>query len=343
MQVADLIPFGDLEEDGLLALAAGAEEHYDHPVARAVVAEAAARQLALPPISQVDFVVAHGVSAYVDDRRVLVGSRHFLEDDEGVDCSAADGPMTGLYAGGKSLLYVARDGVLVGLIALLDRIRPEAVQALAELKRLGIARTVVLTGDHRNAAKALARALPAIDEVLWELKPDDKAIAVEHLKAEGRRVAFLGDGVNDAPALVSADVGISMPNGADLAREAAQVVLMRHDLGALVTAVATARHTQAVVRRSAIASIGINSATMALAVGGLLPPVAAATIHNGSTVGILGYAALARGDDPEHRGKPDAFAPDHGFPALPAPDEGRRAVHPDRHDHNAEVRNADLA
>lgn len=292
MQVADLIPFHGLDEPGLLALAAGAEEHYEHPVARAVVAEAAAHQLALPAISQVDFVVAHGVSAYVDDQRVLVGSRHFLEDDEGIDCTAAEGYAGDLHAQGKSLLYVARGDRLVGLIALIDRIRPEAEQALAALKTLGIQRTVVLTGDHRDAGRALARALPAIDEVCWELKPEQKAKTVQALRAQGQRVAFLGDGVNDAPALISADVGIGMPQAADLAREAAQVLLLREDLQGLVAAVAIARHTQMVLRRCAQASIGINSATMALAVAGVLPPVVAASIHNGSTIGILGYAAL---------------------------------------------------
>lgn len=356
MQVADLIAFAELHEDGLLALAAGAEEHYDHPVARAVVNAAAARRLALPPISQVDFVVAHGVSAFVDDQRVLVGSRHFLEDDEGVDCTAADALEADLYGAGKSLLYVARDGELVGLIALRDRIRPEAVRALADLKRLGIVRTVVLTGDHRDAARALGRALPDIDEVLWELKPEDKAVAVRRLQAEGRCVAFLGDGVNDAPALVSADVGISMPNGADLAREAAQVVLMRPDLDALVVAVATARHTQAVLKQCAVASIGINSATMALAVAGLLPPVAAATIHNGSTVGILGYAALAGrsgrastlpvavGDDgaeppDEAADNIDAGNADDAAPAALAATGARHL----EHSANAEARDADFA
>ena len=279
MQVADLIPFHAFDEPSLLALAAGAEEHYEHPVARAVVAEAAARGLALPAISQVDFVVAHGVSAYVDDEQVLVGSHHFLEDDEGIDCTAAKAHASDLHAQGKSLLYVACGGRLVGLIALIDRIRPEAEQALAALKALGIRRTVVLTGDHRDAARALARALPAIDEVCWELKPEQKAKTVQALRRQGHRVAFLGDGVNDAPALISADVGIGMPQAADLAREAAQVLLLREDLQALVVAVAIARHTQAVLKRCAQASIGINSATMALAVAGSLPPVVAASIH----------------------------------------------------------------
>lgn len=343
MQVADLIPFGALSEDGLLALAAGAEEHYDHPVARAVVGAAVARALALPPISQVDFVVAHGVSAYVDDRRVLVGSRHFLEDDEGVDCTAADALMADLYGAGKSLLYVAQDGHLVGLIALIDHVRPDAEEALADLKGLGIARVVVLTGDHREAARALGRALPSIDEVRWELKPEDKAAVVRQLKGEGRRIAFLGDGVNDAPALVSADVGISMPNGADLAREAAQVVLMRPDLGVLVAAVATARHTQRVLKQAAVGAFGINTATMALAVAGILPPVASATLHNGSTVGILGYAALARRKQapPPGRllGRRDAD-PGAGIAARLNNGAAADAAHPENED--AEARDAEF-
>lgn len=342
MRVADLIPLGALDEAELLALAAGAEEHYDHPVARAVVAEAAARELPLPPISQVDFVVAHGVSAYVEDQRVLVGSRHFLEDDEGVDCSAADDRQAELYGQGKSLLYVARDGRLVGLIALLDRIRPEAELALAALKRLGIKRTIVLTGDHREAGRALGRALPAIDEVLWELKPEDKAAVVEDLRGAGRRVAFLGDGVNDAPALVCADVGISMPEGADLAREAAQVVLLHQDLGALVAAVAIAKHTQAVLKRCAVASIGINSATMGLAVAGLLPPVVAATIHNGSTVGVLGYAALngAKGAVARAWGESGAAA-QSAVERGPIGPRGSELT--DRGNDHVEARDADLA
>jgi Cu2+-exporting ATPase len=128
--------------------------------------------------------------------------------------------------------------------------------------------------------------------VCWELKPEEKAKTVQALREQGQRVAFLGDGVNDAPALISADVGIGMPQAADLAREAAQVLLLREDLQGLVAAMAIARHTRRVLRRCAQASIGINSATMALAVAGVLPPVVAASLHNGSTIGILSYAAL---------------------------------------------------
>jgi Cu2+-exporting ATPase len=298
LKVTDLIPLTDMDEHELLALAAGAEEHYSHPVARAVVAEAQQRGLTLPPISQVDFIVAHGVSAFVQGEQVLVGSRHFLEDDEGVDCFAAASFARRLRGQGKSLLYVARQGVLAGVIALRDQLRPEAAEALALLKERGIRNIVMLTGDHKDTAQAIAEQLGCIDEVHWELKPDDKADIVRRLQSRGGLLAFAGDGVNDAPALISADVGICMPGGADLAREAAQVVLLEDNLKALAVARDIATHTQHVLRRSFQAAVGINSAVLLLAAAGRLSPVTSAFMHNASTLGILGYAAASGGRKP---------------------------------------------
>lgn len=295
LRVTDVLPLkGGLSAPDLLALAAGAEEHYSHPVAAAVVAEAKARGLTLPPISQVDFIVAHGVSAFMQGARVLVGSRHFLEDDESVDCTAADEPGHRLRGQGKSLLCVAREGVLVGLIALRDELRPEAAQALALLRQRGISHLVVLTGDHRETAQAVLAGLD-VDEIRWELAPEDKAEIVRALQGQGRKLAFAGDGVNDAPALLTADVGICMPGGADLARESAQVVLLEDDLLALVTARDIATRTRKVLTNSFRTAVGVNSAVMLLAAGGKLSPVGAATLHNACTLGILGYAALSGG------------------------------------------------
>ncbi|WP_320170488.1 heavy metal translocating P-type ATPase [Maridesulfovibrio sp.] len=291
--VADVIPDNGLDRDGLLALAAGAEEHYHHPVARAVVSEAKARKLELPPISQVDFIVAHGVSAYVEGEQVLVGSRHFLEDDEGIDCSSMNEQGKKLRSEGKSLLYVARSGRLLGLITLRDVLRPEASEALSMLKERGIEKIVMLTGDHRDTAKSIADELGCIDEVHWELKPEDKAELVNKLKESGCRLAFAGDGVNDAPALVSADVGICMPAGADLARESAQVVLLEDDLRILAVARDVAKNTEHILKRSFQAAVGINSAVLLAASTGKLSPVLSAFLHNTSTLGILAYAAAA--------------------------------------------------
>jgi len=299
LKVADVRPLNGLLGSDLLALAAGAEEHYAHPVARAVVAEAKEQKLDLPPISQVDFIVAHGVSAYVEGERVLVGSRHFLEDDEGVDCSAVRTESRALRGEGKSILYVARSGQLVGIIALRDELRPEAAEALGMLKDRGINKIVMLTGDHKDTAKSIAADLGCIDEVHWELKPEDKASIVKELQDAGNFLAFAGDGVNDAPALVSADVGICMPGGADLARESAQVVLLEDDLRILAVARDVAENTQRVLERTFQAAVGINSAVLLGASMGKLSPVASAFLHNASTLGILSYAASAGRKKPE--------------------------------------------
>ncbi len=299
LKVTDLIPLNGMDGEELLALAAGAEEHYSHPVARAVVAEAKSRGLELPPISQVDFIVAHGVSAFVEGERVLVGSRHFLEDDEHVDCFAAVKLGRELRSQGKSLLYVAREGLLVGVIAMRDELRPEAVEAMGLLKERGISKIVMLTGDHRDTANAIAESLGCIDELHWEQRPEDKAAIVNRLKKDGHFLAFAGDGVNDAPALISADVGICMPGGADLAREAAQVVLLEDNLKALAVARDIATQNEKVLKRSFQAAVGINSAVLLMASAGLLSPVASAFLHNASTLGILGYAAASGGRVPK--------------------------------------------
>ena len=290
--VTDIVPAQGLAGTEVLALAAGAEEHYDHPVARAVVREAMRRQVPLPPISRVDFIVAHGVAASIGGEHILVGSHHFVAEDEGIPCDHLEETATALRGQGKSLLYVAREGVLAGLIALRDDPRPESGAVLDALKASGIGRIVVLTGDHKDTALALARHLPQIDELHYELRPEDKAALIERLKSEGRTPAFVGDGVNDAPALVTAHVGICMPKGADLAREAAQVLLLHEDLNTLVVAREAAIRTNAVIRRTFAATIGFNTVVMLLATSGV-SPVLAALMHNATTIGILGYAAMA--------------------------------------------------
>jgi Cu2+-exporting ATPase len=293
LEVTDVIPTGRMTPNALLALAAAAEEHYAHPVAQTVVREARNRGLILPPTGQVDFIVAHGVSAYVNGERVLVGSHHFVAEDEEVDCSPADAQAQITRKEGKSLLYVARKGVLEGMVALRDALRPEAGKVLEDLKTLGIRKLVMLTGDHPDTARAVAGELNALDEVHWELKPEDKAALIQTFQEEGRFVAFAGDGVNDAPALVTAELGICMPGGADLAREAAQVVLLQDDLTALLTARQIAVRTERTLRNCFTATLGLNTVFLLLASSGRLAPVTAAILHNANTVGILGYGALA--------------------------------------------------
>lgn len=292
-EVTDILTFGKMDDNQLLAIAAGAEEHYDHPVANAVLEAANQRDLELPYASEVDFIVAHGVSAYVDDKPVLVGSRHFIEDDEGIDCSVCNESTQDLMNEGKSLLYVSVDGSLAGVVALEDQIRPEAKDVLSSLKKTGIKKIVVLTGDHQTTAKVLAKRLPDIDEIHWELKPEDKASILSEIKSDGSIVAFTGDGVNDAPAMVTADLGICMPEGADLAKDAAQLVLLEEDLNALVNAIEISKNNKKTIVNSFRSAVGINSLILLFASTGKLSPFTAAVMHNTSTLGILGYSALS--------------------------------------------------
>ncbi len=293
LEVTDVLPLDDLDQAQLLALAAGAEQHYGHPLGKAVVRAARERGLTPPALTQADFIVAHGVSAFVDGERVMVGSRHFIEEDEGIDCSRVSEAADRLWRSGKSILYVAHEHHLEGLIALKDHLRPEAATVLAGLKRAGVAELVVLTGDHPQTAQALHRQLPVLDRVHWELKPEDKARIVEEMKAAGRTVAFVGDGVNDAPALIRADVGVSMPDGSDLARDTAQAILLSDNLEGLLTAREISLRSGRVLENTFRATLGLNSAIMLAAATGRLRPLTAALWHNLTTIGILGYAAAA--------------------------------------------------
>ncbi len=294
LELEKVISTSTLNEQELLALAAGAEEHYSHPVAQAVVRAAKDRNLPLPRASQVDFVVAHGVSAYVDGQQVLVGSYHFIAEDEGVDCSAIEQESMELRARGYNLLYISRDQQLLGVLALSDQIRPEARQVLADLKQAGIKKIVVLTGDHASGAEFLKNNLAGLDEVHAELRPEQKAEIIEQLKDSGYTTAFVGDGVNDAPALVKADVGICMANGADLARESAQVILLKDELSALWAARDVADKTFHVLNTCFAGTVGINSLLLLLASTGMMPAAVSATMHNAATVGLVGYAASTK-------------------------------------------------
>ena len=298
LNVTDLVPFNGMTKKGLLFLAAGAEAHYSHPVANAVVRAAGERKIEIPVTGGVDFIVAHGVSAYINDDNVIVGSRHFIEEDEGIDCAQCNRAAEELMKEGKSLLFVAKNGELIGLIALRDEIRTEAVPVLRELKRQGIKKIVVLTGDHEITSRAVAQKLEDIDEIHWNLKPEDKAAIMTGLKEQGATLAFVGDGVNDAPAMMTAHAGVCMPDGADIAKDSAQIVLVDDDLACLNRARAIAVNYRKSIDNSFYSAVGINSMILFLATLGYLPPVISAMLHNFSTIGILGYAAAKNNKKP---------------------------------------------
>jgi heavy metal translocating P-type ATPase len=270
----------------LLALVASVEEHASHPVAKAVVDAAKERDLQHITHGEVDYLVAHGMSADVRERRIVIGSRHYLEEHVGLAFAAHEAVIERLQDEGKTLLYVGDENGPVGLIALRDTLRTDAVDTLARLRALGVRWLMMITGDRRQKAEALGREL-GLDQVFAEMRPEEKAGVIERLQQKGRKVAFVGDGVNDGPALASAEAGIAMPRGADIARATADIVLMDDRLSAVADARDIAARIMRLIRTNFNLAVGINTGILGGAVLGWLSPVASALLHNGTTIGIL--------------------------------------------------------
>ncbi len=288
LQVTDVVVLDEQRwpRDRLLAVTASIEEHASHPIAQAIVRKARAEKLNHIDHGEVDYLVAHGMSCPVDGDRLLIGSRHYLEEHEQVRFDTFQAQIAELESAGKTLLYVGTSSEAIGLIGLRDTVRPEAAEVLLQLRRLGVRHLVMLTGDHRSRAQALADDI-GIDEVFAEQVPEDKAKVIGNLRAAGRKVAFVGDGVNDGPALIAADVGIAMSRGAELARATADVVLLEDQLSLLPNALFIAKKTMQLVAVNYRAAITVNTGVMLGAALGWLNPISTAVLHNGTTVALL--------------------------------------------------------
>ncbi len=284
--VAQVVPFGGIDEDEALRLAACLEEHYPHSMANAIVSEAKQRGLRHEERhSSVEYVVAHGISSSVDGRKVVIGSYHFVFEDEGCVVPESERARFDAISDEYSHLYLAVSGVLAAVICICDPLRTEAPAAIAALKALGIGKVVMMTGDSERTARAVA-AKVGVDEYFSEVLPEDKArfISAEH--AAGRRVIMVGDGVNDSPALSEADAGIAISEGAAIAREIADITVSADDLNALVTLKAL---SDALMRRIGVnyrTIISFNLMLIVLGVAGVLPPATSALLHNASTIAI---------------------------------------------------------
>jgi heavy metal translocating P-type ATPase len=272
--------------DDLIFLAASVEEHYFHPLAIAVVSAARAAHGRHFDHTEVEFVVAHGVASEIDGKRIIIGSRHFVEEDEGIDVTKHERIVKRLYRAGKTLLYIGHGGKLIGLLALKDQPRENGAAIVRRLRALGARRILMLTGDHRERAAELAGSL-GLDDFYAELLPADKAAIIEKMKADGARIAFIGDGINDAPALSSAHVGIAMQKGADIARMSADIALLEDDIARIADAKAIADRAMRLIDANYRLAVGLNTAILGAAALGALRPIAAATLHNGATLGIL--------------------------------------------------------
>ncbi|MCU0734539.1 MAG: heavy metal translocating P-type ATPase [Methylotetracoccus sp.] len=294
LEVTDVVPLrGERSEHELLAVVASLEEHTRHPFAEAVVRQAQHAGVGHIGHGDVEYIVAHGLKAGVNGNTLLLGSRHFLEDHEGIDFACCEGEIERLEAEGKTLLHVAEDGAVVGLLALRDSLRPDAAETLSRLRRLGVKQLIMLTGDHPDKAHALALDLD-LDQVYARRHPEDKAELIRELAAAGHRIVFVGDGVNDAPGLASAAVSVCMPRGATISRELAGMLLLRDRLSDLAIARELALDAVARVRSNFTLDVWLNSAVLLGASAGLLHPLAASLLHNSATLAIMLRAANPR-------------------------------------------------
>ena len=285
-QVVDIIPFSNSEKDDVLRLAACLEEHFPHSMANAVVRAAREQGLAHEEMhSEVEYIVAHGIASRVGGERVVIGSYHFVFEDEHCIVPADEQEKFDQMPAEYSHLYMAASGQLVGVICIADPLRPEAASVLRQLHKLGIRNTVMMTGDSYRTAEAIARQV-GVDQFFAEVLPEDKANFVQKAKAEGRTVVMIGDGINDSPALSAADIGIAINSGAAIAREIADVTIKADSLEELVTLKTIANALQHRVSSNYRFVLSFNSTLIALGALGILQPATSAMLHNLSTIGI---------------------------------------------------------
>lgn len=283
-RVAEVITFGGRDADEMLRLAACLEEHYPHSIANAVVAEAEKKGLVHEEFhSKVEYVVAHGISSTVDGERVLIGSHHFIIEDE--KCAPPDERIFRHLPKEYSHLYLAIGGEVAAVICIEDPLRAEAADVIKKLHESGISRVVMMTGDNERTAKAVAEKV-GVDEYRAEVLPEDKAAFIRAEHEVGRKVIMIGDGVNDSPALSEADAGIAISTGAAIAREIADITISADDLYSLVE---LKRLSSALMERigwNYRTIISFNGALIVLGVLGVLPPATSALLHNASTLAI---------------------------------------------------------
>lgn len=285
-RVAQVVPFGGKEEAEMLRLAACLEEHFPHSMANAVVEEAKRRGLRHEEYhSKVEYLVAHGIASTVDGERVLIGSAHFVFEDEGCVIPEGEQERFDALPPEYSHLYLAVGGQLAAVICISDPLREEAKEVLSALRTLGITSTVMLTGDSYRTAAAIA-AQVGVDDFRAGVLPADKAEYVARLRREGHTVLMVGDGINDSPALSEADTGIAISDGAAIAREIADITIAADSLWELVELRRISMALMARIHSNYRFVIGFNGALIALGVAGVLPPATSATLHNLSTLGV---------------------------------------------------------
>lgn len=283
--VVDVVNFNDeYSSDDMLRVAACLEEHFPHSMAKAVVDAASKRGLSHEEMhTKVEYIVAHGIATSINGKRTVIGSYHFVFEDEKCVVPAGKEPLFESLPLYYSHLYLAIEGKLSAVICIEDPLRDEAAAVVTSLKKAGISKVVMMTGDSERTASVIAKKV-GVDEYYAEVLPEDKAAFVEKEKAKGRKVIMIGDGINDSPALSAADVGIAISDGAEIAREIADITVGSDDLYQIVTLKYIGNALMKRIKSNYRKIVGFNSGLIALGVAGVLPPTTTALLHNGSTI-----------------------------------------------------------
>ena len=289
--VKQVVAFNGMSENELLRIAACLEEHFPHSIAKAVVQAAVERRLVHEELhSKVEYIVAHGISSKINDKKVVIGSYHFVFEDE--KCAVPDGMMEAFekLPSECSHLFMAIDYELAAVICIEDPLREEAANVIRELKEAGISKVVMMTGDSDRTAKAIASRV-GVDEYYSEVLPEDKASFVEAEKKAGRKVIMIGDGINDSPALSAADIGIAISDGAEIAREIADITVGADSLNELVTLKLISNGLMKRIHKNYRFIVSFNTGLILLGVAGILQPATSALLHNTSTL-IIGLKSM---------------------------------------------------
>lgn len=283
--VVDVVNFNDeYSSDDMLRVAACLEEHFPHSMAKAVVDAASKKGLSHEEMhTKVEYIVAHGIATSINGKRTVIGSYHFVFEDEKCVVPAGKESLFELLPLYYSHLYLAIEGKLSAVICIEDPLRDEAAAVVTSLKKAGISKVVMMTGDSERTASVIAKKV-GVDEYYAEVLPEDKAAFVEKEKAKGRKVIMIGDGINDSPALSAANVGIAISDGAEIAREIADITVGSDDLYQIVTLKYISNALMKRIKSNYRKIVGFNSGLIALGVAGVLPPTTTALLHNGSTI-----------------------------------------------------------
>lgn len=302
--LSDIVPVHpDYDRKSVLKLAACLEEHFPHPVSRAIVRAAQTEGVYHDDEdhdTEVRYIVAHGICSSVNGKKCVLGSRHFVGDDEGVDLALAQPVVDHLAQEGKSVLYFAVGGELVGILGIEDPLRAEAIDTIRELRSRGIKRIVMLTGDDERTAATVAAKL-GLDDYRAQVLPEEKAAHVEALVKTGAKVLMVGDGINDSPALSAAHVGVTLRDGTDIAQEVADVILTGNNLLDLPVAIDLGRAALTRIKQNFAISVGLNTSFLAGGLTGVLTPAAGALLHNATTIGVCLNAMQPTLTDGTHR------------------------------------------